>query len=277
MNNSITELEGNELVKKNIANNELFAISRIGCGFETIAVSKLATNKPITNYEIERLCIQGGVYGNCLDEFLEEYTQGISAADIQIVWKGCFIDNLQNDIFNTYSKDSIKTGCRVVEPYYFENPWTESLKGKKVLIVNPLSQTIRYQYKKREHIWENPNMLPEFDLMLYESVQSLGGVGPHSSWLESLNIMKDDISKLDFDIALLGCGTYGLPLLKHIRQNLNKSVIYVGGAVQVFFGIKGKRWDKEPNVNKFYNQYWRRPFDIEIPQYAKMVEDGCYW
>jgi len=277
-NLTITDQEGNDLVKEYVKNNKLFAISRIGCGYETIVSSRMAFNQPVSQFEIERLCIQGGVYGNSINHFYEEYTNGIAAADIQVVWKGSWIDHLQKDLFNKFSKDSIKTGAAVVEPYYFDNPWSEELENKKVLVVNPLVHTMRYQFnKKRDKLWVNKNVLPEMDLLLYESVQSLGGVGPHSSWSESLNVMKDDISKLDFDFALLGCGTYGLPLLNHIKNNLNKSVVYVGGAVQIFFGIKGKRWDGDPHINKFYNDSWRRPFESEIPKYAQMVEDGCYW
>ena len=64
------------------------------------------------------------------------------------------------------------------------------------------------------------NELPEFTLIPYQSVQSIGGNGgPHSSWAESLQVMKE-ISNLDFDIALLSCGHYGLPLVAHIKENL---------------------------------------------------------
>lgn len=277
MKNYITDQEANELVKKKIKENEVFAISRIGCGFETLFVNKKSSNVPITDFEIQRLCIQGGVYGDSLNHFYEEYIKGLSVADFQCVWDGSWIDDMQEGLFEKFSKDSIKTGNRVVEPYYFENPWSESLENKKVLIVNPLVQTIRYQFKRKDKLWKNTKILPDFELVVYEAVQSLGGIGPHSSWSESLQVMKNDISKLDFDIALLGCGTYGLPLLNFIKTDMNRSVIYVGGAIQILFGIKGKRWDDHAVIKNFYNDFWRRPFDVEVPKYAQMVEGGCYW
>ena len=38
--------------------------------------------------------------------------------------------------------------------------------------------------------------------------------------------MKSEIDKKDFDIALLGCGAYGVPLAAHIKQN-GKEAVYV--------------------------------------------------
>ena len=112
---------------------------------------------------------------------------------------------------------------------------------------------------------------------MYESVQSIGNSGPHSGWKESFNIMKEEISKLEFDIALLGCGAYGMPLGAFIKEEMNKSAIYVGGGLQILFGIKGKRWDVHDEISSMYNQNWIRPFPQEIPNDKDLVENGCYW
>ena len=146
-----------------------------------------------------------------------------------------------------------------------------------MLVVNPFSETINNQYKNIDKIWLGEKKLPYFDLQTYKSVQSIGDLKPHSSWVESFEIMKNDISKLDFDIALLGCGTYGLPLAHFIKNNMKKQVIYIGGAVQILFGIKGKRWDVHPEVNIFYNEHWVRPSDNERPHNFATLEGGTYW
>jgi hypothetical protein len=108
-------------------------------------------------------------------------------------------------------------------------------------------------------------------------VQSIGGKGPHKDWYESFQLMCKDISNIDFDIALLGCGSYGMPLGNYIKKELKKSAIYVGGGLQLYFGIKGKRWDNSPDITKFYNEYWTRPSQEETPELGKYVEGGCYW
>ena len=49
--------------------------------------------------------------------------------------------------------------------------------------------------------------------------------------------------------------------------------IHAGGATQLLFGIKGKRWDE----CGFYNDYWVRPSEREKPLGYEKVEGGCYW
>ena len=49
--------------------------------------------------------------------------------------------------------------------------------------------------------------------------------------------MCQEIKKLDFDIALLGCGGYGLPLCNFIIKDMDKSAIYIGGGLQIIWVI----------------------------------------
>lgn len=267
---------GNERIKEWIRENKTFAVSRVG-GIEMHVLHFYENKMPIPEHFRQAIAIQAGVYGDCIDEYCEEYKKGISCGDLQIVWEGNTMDDLQDAIFKKYSPEAPRVGAFCVEPFYFEEPWSQELEGKKVLVISPFTQTIRYQFKKKDKLWENPKILPDFKLVNYTSVQSIGGRGPHKSWAESLEVMKSEISDLDFDLALLGCGAYGLPLMAHIKNNLGKSGIYIGGGLQILFGIKGKRWDGIPAINKFYNENWRRPFDIEIPESSWMVEGGCYW
>ena len=53
--------------------------------------------------------------------------------------------------------------------------------------------------------------------------------------------------------------------------------IVVGGAIQIFFGIKGKRWANHPIISGFWNDSWVEPSTDEIPNGAKKVEGACYW
>ena len=54
--------------------------------------------------------------------------------------------------------------------------------------------------------------------------------------------------------------------------------MHVGGALQLFFGIKGKRWDEmEPKISAMYNEYWNYPLDCETPKNHSAVEGGTYW
>ncbi|WP_275353744.1 hypothetical protein [Klebsiella pneumoniae] len=81
------------------------------------------------------------------------------------------------------------------------------------------------------------------------------------NWFEALEKCKA-ISKIDFDVAIIGCGAYGLPLASFVK-NLGKQSIHLAGWTQVLFGIKGKRWDDLPQISKFYNDHWIRPDKIQ--------------
>lgn len=223
-----------------------------------------------------------GVYGNCAEEFFTEYTSGISSADVNIFWYNAdgskLVYDEQVNIFNKYSPNSLKVDIDVLASYKNENYWSKSLEGKKVLVIYPFVDTIKNQYKNRENIWtgEHSGKLPEFELITYKPVWSLGGCRPHNSWKESLDFMKKEISEIDFDIALLGCSHYGIPLCGFIKNEMKKSAIYMGGEVQILFGIRGSRWDQWPIVTQHHNQFWTRATE-EIPTGHDLMDGGCYW
>ena len=163
-------------------------------------------------------------------------------------------------------------------PYYFKNPWTKVLSGKKVLVVHPFSEDIESQYKvHRKDIWQDPNVLPEFKLITYKSVQSMLGIKtPYASWFEALEKMEKDISMIDFDIAIIGCGAYGMPLAAFVKS-MGKQAIHLAGWTQVLFGIIGTRWLNNPRVSSMMNTYWIHPSNKNIPSEAKRIENGAYW
>ena len=94
------------------------------------------------------------------------------------------------------------------------------------------------------------------------------------------NWYKNELVKLDFDIALLGNGCWGMTCGGFIKKYLNKSAIHLGGALQLLFGIYGNRW-LDPGSRFFkaglINNSWKRPYESEKPSYSESVEGGCYW
>lgn len=157
------------------------------------------------------------------------------------------------------------------------HPWFRALAGKKVLVVHPFAKTIEAQYQKREHLWANPDILPEFELHTIKAVQSIAGEKvPYNDWFDALHSMENQMDAIDYDVAIIGCGAYGFSLTAHAKR-MGKKAIHLGGATQLLFGIKGKRWDEMFNVNKYYNEYWVYPSIEETPKHKERVEGGCYW
>ena len=82
----------------------------------------------------------------------------------------------------------------------------------------------------------------------------------------------------EFDVALCSCGGYGNPLCAAIAD-MKRSAIYVGGVLQMYFGIYGSRWEREaPELLKAYkHDGWVRPAISERPAGHEQIEKACYW
>lgn len=160
-----------------------------------------------------------------------------------------------------------------------EHGYTHCLEGKKVLVIHPMTKTIEHQYfNKRELLYPNSNTLPEFDLQTIKAINTQADENDDrfSSWFDALDYMTEEVSKKDFDIAVIGCGAYGFPLAARIKQ-MGKTAIHMGGAVQTLFGIKSMRGDNNPSINKTYNEAWIYPDESEKPIGFEKIEGGCYW
>ena len=46
--------------------------------------------------------------------------------------------------------------------------------------------------------------------------------------------MYEECKQIDFDVAIIGCGDYGLPLAEKLKSH-GKQVIHLGGATQLMF------------------------------------------
>lgn len=165
-----------------------------------------------------------------------------------------------------------------LEPYYHAQPWSKVLAGKKVLVVHPFAKSIARQYLQRENLFSNPDVLPEFTLHTLQAVQTLvHQTGGFNNWFDALAYMQQQIDAIDYEVAIIGCGAYGFPLAAHVKRQ-GKQAIHLGGATQMLFGVKGKRWEDIPFfAENIINTHWIRPSADETPQQAVQVENGCYW
>ncbi len=202
-----------------------------------------------------------------LSRFCELMLECMGSADILGCWRP------EEFRVRKYFQDRLTTiPLHGLEPFFCEQPWTRCLQGKKILVVHPFAGSIRKQYRIREKLFENPYILPEFELKIVQAVQSLGGECDFPTWFDALEYMKREISRSDFDIALIGAGAYGFPLAAHVKQ-LGKKAVHLGGVLQMLFGIYGNRWKNSPLINEF----WTSPSEDETPRCCSKVENATYW
>lgn len=212
---------------------------------------------------------------------LDKWLECMKKASDQIDLLGFWNTGYQEYLVDKSCSDTVKiTDLSNFQPYHAKDDrvWTASLEGKKVLVIHPFAETIKEQYEKREKIWENPYILPQFTLKTVKAVQTIAGQkdARFSNWFEALDYMTQETLKEDFDIAIIACGAYGMPLAANLKK-AGKLAFHWGGISQIWFGIKGARWDNNPNINQYYNEEWVRPSNKEKPKENKKVEGGCYW
>jgi len=225
---------------------------------------------------------------------------GFFPATIENVGKFCELmleDSKQVDLLASwqkqelYMKDYLGNArffkMSLLSPYWGDKHWTRAFRGKKILVVHPFAELIEKQYEKRKYLFDNDDIMPDFlSFKVIKAVQSLGGVdNGFKDWFEALDYMKNRIDECDYDICLLGCGAYGFPLAAHCKR-MGKKAIHWGGALQLYFGIMGNRWENEKpyydegrlvDVSSLVNEYWVKPGKKERPTNYKHIENACYW
>jgi len=211
---------------------------------------------------------------SALEQFAAFYTSQIPSLDMLGVWG--FVPG-ESHLIRHYCPHAVLFDPRALEPYFFENPWSASLQGRKVLVIHPFTDSITAQYKNRIRLFKNPGVLPEFELLTLRAVQSLAGIEtPFADWFSALDWMKAEMGRINFDVAIIGAGAYGLPLCAHAKS-LGKVAVHMGGATQILFGVRGKRWDNMEEFSALINEHWIRPSPGEGITNASKIEDGCYW
>ena len=288
----VFDQRGSDLIKKKLAGDAPLMVSRLGsielnCILNYVNQKKSAIKyyqyitgkidaykwKPFT---FSSMCTATGFFPgtpDMLELFSELMLNDMTEIDILGSW-------LKEEVFfSDQLKNSAKVGLLNLEPYNHENPWSQELKGKTVLVVHPYEESIISQYKKREYLFADKRVLPDFELKTIKAVQTISNNKSNfQSWFQALDYMKEQINNTSFDVAIIGCGAYGLPLAAFVKR-MGKKAIHLGGATQLLFGIKGKRWEDNylDYKERLINEYWVKPNSSEVPENFQLVEQGCYW
>ncbi len=222
-----------------------------------------------------------------LTRFCCESLKVLSNADLIACWN--FYNDFECRLVEKHNEAGsiISIGALGDTVPFVKSPWTQYLKGKKVLVIHPFEATIQKQYKIREKLFKNPLALPAFQLKTIKAVQGIGGskeIENYKDWFDALETMCRKIDQTDFDIALIGAGAYGMFLGDYIKRK-GKQAVHIGGSLQILFGIKGTRWTKYTGERNFsrdvYNEYWTDTAPEDLPEkmekFIKYEGDIAYW
>lgn len=279
----LTMDQTHDYIAQRIAEGTPFCVGRLGAN-ELFSAGMFEFDANIKKEKaIRQLSVCGGFFPDDIalgDRFLETIRSACRQVDVV----GISAPRFEPYFIKKYMAKDVKIS-RIMELDPMrnpQNPWSKALKGKRVLVVYPFAELIEQQYsQKRELLFPGTEILPEFELKVMPAVQTIAGERDDrfANWFEALEWMKEEALKIDFDVAIIGCGAYGLPLAAMLKE-AGKQAIHLGGAVQVLFGIKGKRWEEEAKfqyVKDWFNEAWVNPSAKDVPQRANEVEGGLYW
>jgi hypothetical protein len=271
--------DGNAVIRSAVERGGPCMVARFGAGESQATVYPLLPwplRRAVRRRCIGRLHVSAGVFPGVeasMLRFSELMMRDAEEVDILGSWR------IEEALLAHRLSKATFVPLTSLEPYYAIDPWSEALAGRKVLVVHPFKTTIESQYySNRTRLFRDPRLLPEFgSLTVLQAVQSIAGSPTHfRDWFAALDWMKSQIDRIEFDVALIGCGAYGFPLAAHVKR-MGRVGIHLGGATQVLFGIRGRRWEAHPVVGLHINEHWVRPSAEETPARADLIENACYW
>jgi hypothetical protein len=277
----LSDAEANHFIAKKVAEGKPFMAARMGGHELRTTYHHYLTNKPYSEQITHGMFTFAGFFPadeKNLTRFAELMFSSIKEVDVMGIW---FYEG-EEEMCQKFCPDAEFVYPKGLEPYYFpENPWSQHLAGKKVLVIHPFEDSIKQQYAhNRTKLFATaPKVLPEFELKTIKAVQSVAGIGAGSgfaTWFDAYDHMCNQMVKTDYDVAIIGAGAYGFPLAGFAKQQ-GKQAIHMGGATQLLFGVLGQRWMDRDDVNHYFNDSWKRPSPHETPEKAQIVENACYW
>jgi hypothetical protein len=129
--------------------------------------------------------------------------------------------------------------------------YLREFEGRRVLIISSIAEllcsrankdTFTATWAKTGKPWFNPAQVTylEFPWAYDRETQQKFGC--------SMNLLEWILERIDpetFDIALISGATFGIPIAAAVKD-MNRSAIALGGALQILFGVYGKRWRNDP-------------------------------
>jgi len=260
-----------------ITSKKTYFINRLG-GSDYKAYILYQNEKVDLNYLIKYLSIWNGYYDNSQDKnirfknisrFFEELIKIYKNNTLS--YNACnFIK--YNPQFEKENNLKFISYHDINEGHYFFKKVLLKKYFKKILIISPFTKLIKSQIPKLNKLYNENNIELEFIFLntyitYYNEDNNTYIDAPHGNFFETLQEYQTKINNIDFDIALLSCGTYAHFIGEHIKS-INKKAFYVGGILPLWFGIYGDVYIKNPHAN-WFNNYKNCIFNKHTIEHSK--------
>jgi len=201
--------------------------------------------------------------------------------------------NQERLVLNMVAPYSTRVPLRSLEPYYEADPtdrWTYNIsESTKVAVISPFAQTIKEQWQHQKSIWPNTPVWPSTLTIIpiqcgyspsLQSNQTSPNAWPidiqKAGWDAAVHSMVAAAADSGSTLAIVGAGCLSLPIVAGLKAK-GITGIHMGGATQILFGIKGRRWLSHEIISRLFNDAWVFPSANEVPDGAGRVEGSCYW
>lgn len=277
----IPGIEGSECIKSLLSTETPFLAGRMGTTeMRNLLYIKGLKFDPRGPAHLE---IESGIFPGdfrTAERFVEDLENAIRMVDVLISfhWPG------EGYLRHYLKKDAVITDQRALEPYLLPGEgWWHALHGKRVLIVNSFASFLKERLTRETLLKLWPQEREYIDKILPADIVAVNTPygwekdikSRYKSYADVLDDLKDQISKTDYDVALIACGGYGLPLAAWVKAQ-GKQAIHIGGVLQVWGGIKGKRFMTEKPWVDIDKTHW-----VEAPASTRPSSTeyavGSYW
>jgi len=168
--------------------------------------------------------------------FKDKYTHALVHADYIMHWP----------FVNCYALNILNEKKKVKKVEYINLTDTSNLVSlfdhKSILFVTPFKELIDSQYTSGNlYKLRKSNNLTRVRLDTIEAFLTTYPNRKHNSFIETYQYYIQEIdlmfSKHKYDIFTCSCGCYGIILCEYVYRTYNVTSVYVGNAINMFFGI----------------------------------------
>lgn len=260
-----------DYILTNINNNKKFIIPQITIPDNNLAFTGVVLSQNKNNNDFEKfkedlkVMVDRFVNINSLNDiqtYSRIYLESFHRCNTYIKWEpwgSVYSNTSQSHYF--IEKNFVKNINLWGESFYqfyniHNNPWSISLKGKKLLIISEFNNIIREKLDNREKIY-GIDLYPECEFLFIDLLEE----DKKLSYDTLLKKIFNNINNLSnkFDVALLSCGGLSNLILSTI-DDIGKSGIVVNSFLEISFGIYNSDFEeRHQDIIKLYkNEYWTK-------------------